>query len=142
MENFCNLISFHRNFIFFQNQPSHSKVTVTKVKVSTFSAEQTAHWSTYGLVAAVACLRTVKKVANPHSISKKDTQNRIMRKFRQFNIRNQNVILSKAIALFLVLKLNGYAYNLHLNEKRDKKIVSDIFLHQVYLEGSEKYEMI
>ena len=45
------------------------------------------------------------------------------------------------IALFLVLKLNRYACNLHLNKQRDKKIVSDI-LHRVYLEGSKKYEMI
>ena len=34
MGNFDNLNSFHRNF-------SHSKVTVTKVKVSDFRAEQT-----------------------------------------------------------------------------------------------------
>ena len=76
----------------FQNRPSHLKVTVTKVKVSDFSAKQTAHWSAHGLVIPVACLRTVKNVANPHSISLKDIQNGIMRKFRHFNIRNQNVI--------------------------------------------------
>ena len=49
MVNFGNLNSFHRNFSF-RNRPSHSKVTVTKVKVSDFRAEQTAHWSTHGLV--------------------------------------------------------------------------------------------
>ena len=33
------------------------------------------HWSTHRLVVAVACLRTVKKVENPHCISLEDTQN-------------------------------------------------------------------
>ena len=37
---------------------SYSKVTVV-------SAEKTAHWYAYGFV---PCLRTVKKVANPHPI--------------------------------------------------------------------------
>ena len=63
MENFCNLISFHRNCSFSKSTKSF---TVIKVKVSNFRAEHTAHWSTHGLVVAVACLRTVK-VANPHS---------------------------------------------------------------------------
>ena len=83
-----------------ENRPSHSKVTVTNVKVSNFSAN-IAHWSTNLLVVAVACLRTMKKVANSHSISLKDTQNRITRKFRHFNIRNQNVIfiISKCTVL-------------------------------------------
>ena len=69
-----------------------------KVKVSNFSAEHTAHWSTHGLFVAVgqACLRIVKEVVNPHSNSLKDTKSRIrptgMRKFRYFNITNQNVI--------------------------------------------------
>ena len=45
MGNCGNLNSFHRNLKFFRNRPtSHSKVTVTKVKVSDFRAEQTAHW--------------------------------------------------------------------------------------------------
>ena len=70
----------------FRNRPSHSKVTVTEVKVSDFRAEQTAHWLTHRLVVAVACLRTVKKVANPHVISLEDIQNRIMRKLGHFNI--------------------------------------------------------
>ena len=45
-------------------------------QVSDFRGEQTAHWSTHRLVVAVA-LQTVKKVAHPHSMSLKDTQNRI-----------------------------------------------------------------
>ena len=69
MVNFGNLNSFHRNFSFSKSTASSSKVTVTKVKVSNFRAEQTAHWSTHRLVVAIPCLRTVKKVANPHSIS-------------------------------------------------------------------------
>ena len=43
MGNFGNLYCFHRN-LFFRNRQSHSKVTVTKVKVSDFRVEQTAHW--------------------------------------------------------------------------------------------------
>ena len=75
----------------FRNRSGLSKAIVAKVKLSDFRAEQTAHWSTHRLVIAVACLRTVKNVANPH-ISLEDTQNRIMRKFGHFNIRKQNVI--------------------------------------------------
>ena len=44
MGNFCNLISCHRNASF-QTRSSHTKVTVIKVKVSNFSAEQTAYES-------------------------------------------------------------------------------------------------
>ena len=56
MGNFCNLISFQGNFSFL-NRPNHYKVTVTKVvKVSNFSAQQTVHWLTHGLVIAVQCL--------------------------------------------------------------------------------------
>ena len=92
MENLCNLTSFRRN-LSFQNRPNHSKVTVTEVKVSNFSAEQTAHWSTHGLVVAVACMRTMKKVANPRSFSLKDIQNRIMKKkICHFSIITQNII--------------------------------------------------
>ena len=131
----------------FRNRLSHSKVTVTKVEVSDFRAEQTAqsdfraeqtaHWSTHRLVVSVACLRTVKKVANPHSISLKDTQNRIIRKFRHFNIRNQNVIFIMSNCTVLGTQIKQYACNLHLNKQRDNKIVSDIF-HR----GSKNYEMI
>ena len=60
MGNLRNLNSFHRNCICF-SRPSHSKVTVTKVKVSSFNAKQTAHWSSHGLVVAVPCLRAVTK---------------------------------------------------------------------------------
>ena len=38
MGNFSNLISFHK-ILGFQNRPSHSKVTATKLKVSNFNAE-------------------------------------------------------------------------------------------------------
>ena len=58
MGNFGNLNSFHRNFSFSKSTESF-KVTVTKVKVSDFRAEQTAHWSTHRFVVAVACLRTM-----------------------------------------------------------------------------------
>ena len=85
----------------FRNRPNHSKVTVTKVKIYPIFFEQTAHLSTHRLVVAVACLRTVMKVANPHSISLEATQNRIMRKLRHFNIRNQNVIFIMSICTVL-----------------------------------------
>ena len=93
MGNFGNLNSFHRNFSFSKSKHAIQKLQSLKQRYHFFGAEQTVHWSTHRLVVAVACLRTVKKVENPHSISLEDTQNRIMRKFRHFNIRNQNVIV-------------------------------------------------
>ena len=55
--------------VVFQNQPSHSKVTVNKEKVSNFSSKHTAHWLTHRLVVAVVYQQTVKKVANPPIMS-------------------------------------------------------------------------
>ena len=55
METFVILSAFIE-IVVFQNRLSHSKVTVTKVNVSNLSAEQTAHWSTQGLVDAKAYL--------------------------------------------------------------------------------------
>ena len=59
-----NLISYHSVLKLVKS----FKVTVTKEKVSNFSAEHIAHWSTHGLVVTVLCLQAVKEVENPHSI--------------------------------------------------------------------------
>ena len=76
-----------------------------------------------------------------HYISLKGTPNRIVRKFHLFNILNQNVIFIINNCTVLGTQIKRYACNLHLNEQRDTKIVSNIF-HRVYLQGSRKYEMI